>query len=209
MKNLKKNKKILEKNYTYNSSMEHEACGVDLVASTNGQKSREIVEYGIEALKAVWHRGAVDADGKSGDGAGIKVEVSPDFFNEKIKLTGHSHDTNKRICVGMVFMPRNDYSNQEKCRSIVETVLLNEDYYIYGWRQVPVNPKVLGLTAEANRPEIAQVLFRKNKKIETDNLERDLYVARKKIEKLAREIQLKDFYICSLSSRSIIIKECF
>ncbi len=209
MKNLKKNKKILEKNYTYSSSMEHEACGVGLVASTNGQKSREIVEYGIEALKAVWHRGAVDADGKSGDGAGIKVEVSPDFFNEKIKLTGHTHDPNKRICVGMVFMPRNDYSNQEKCRSIVETVLLNEDYYIYGWRQVPVNPKVLGRTAETNRPEIAQVLFRKNKKIETDNLERDLYVARKKIEKLAREIQLKDFYICSLSSRSLVYKGMF
>ena len=83
----------------------------------------------------------------------------------------------------MIFMPRNDYSNQEKCRSIVETILLNEDCYIYGWRQVPVNPKVLGRTAETNRPEIAQVLFRKNKKMETDNLERNLYVARKKIEK--------------------------
>jgi len=209
MKNLEKNKKILEENHSYDQSMEHEACGVGLVVSTNGQKSREIVEYGIEALKAVWHRGAVDADGKSGDGAGIKLEVSPDFFNEKIMLTGHSHDPNKRICVGMVFMPRNDYSNQEKCRSIIETVLLNEGYYIYGWRQVPVNPKVLGRTAETNRPEIAQVLFRKNEKIETDDLERDLYVARKKIEKSAREMQLKDFYICSLSSRSIVYKGMF
>ncbi len=209
MKILEKNKKILEKNHVYDLSMEHEACGVGLVASTNGKKSREIVEYGIEALKAVWHRGAVDADGKSGDGAGIKLEISPDFFNEKIMSTGHSHDPDKRICVGMIFMPRNDYSNQEKCRSIVETVLLKENYYIYGWRQVPVNPKVLGQTAETNRPEIAQVLFRKNKKIETDDLERDLYVARKKIEKLAREIQLKDFYICSLSSRSIIYKGMF
>ncbi len=209
MKNLKKNKSLLEKNYVYHPSMEHEACGVGLVVSTNGEKSREIVEYGIEALKAVWHRGAVDADGKSGDGAGIKLEISPDFFKEKITLTGHSHDSDKRICVGMIFMPRNDYSNQEKCRSIVETVLLNEDCYIYGWRQVPVNPKVLGKTAEANRPEIAQVLFRKNKKIETDDLERNLYVARKKIEKLAREAQLKDFYICSLSSRSIVYKGMF
>ena len=209
MKNLKKNKKFLEKNHVYYPSMEHEACGVGLVASTNGKKSREIVEYGIEALKAVWHRGAVDADGKSGDGAGIKLEISPDFFNEKIMSTGHSHDPDKRICVGMIFMPRNDYSNQEKCRSIVETILLNEDCYIYGWRQVPVNPKVLGRTAETNRPEIAQVLFRKNKKMETDNLERNLYVARKKIEKLAREQQLKDFYICSLSSRSIVYKGMF
>jgi len=204
-----KNKKFLEENHVYHPSTEHEACGVGLVASTNGKKSREIVEHGIEALKAVWHRGAVDADGKSGDGAGIKLEISPDFFKEKIMLTGHSHDSNKRICVGMVFMPRNDYSNQEKCRSIIETILLKEDYYIYGWRQVPVNPKVLGYTAESSRPEIAQVLFRKNKIIETDDLERDLYVARKKIEKSARELQLKDFYICSLSSRSIIYKGMF
>ena len=99
---------------------------------TNGKKSRKVVEYGIEALKAVWHRGAVDADGKSGDGAGIKVEISPDFFNEKITETGHSHDSDKRICVGMVFMPRNDYGAQEKCRSIIETVLLNNNY-LYLW----------------------------------------------------------------------------
>ncbi len=209
IENFIKNKKYLEKNYAYDPNMEHDACGVGLVASTNGQKSREVIDYGIEALKAVWHRGAVDADGKSGDGAGIKLEISPDFFNEKIMSTGHTHDPKTRICVGMVFLPRNDYSNQEKCRSIIETVLLGSDYYIYGWRQVPVNPKVLGKTAEANRPEITQVLFRKNKSIETDDLERDLYVSRKKIEKLAREAQLKDFYICSLSSRSIVYKGMF
>ena len=90
MSDLKRNKKILEKNFVYYPEMEHEACGVGLIASTNGKKSRKVVEYGIEALKAVWHRGAVDADGKSGDGAGIKVEISPDFFNEKITETGHS-----------------------------------------------------------------------------------------------------------------------
>ena len=70
MKRYKKNLKILEDNYIYNSSMEHDACGVGLVASTEGLKSRKVVEYGIQALKAVWHRGAVDADGKTGDGAG-------------------------------------------------------------------------------------------------------------------------------------------
>ena len=63
--------------------MEHDACGVGLIASTNGKKSRKIVEYGIEALKAIWHRGAVDADGKSGDGAGIQIEIAPDFLKKK------------------------------------------------------------------------------------------------------------------------------
>ena len=75
MKNYKKNKRILEKSFNYSSEMEHDACGVGLIASTNGEKSRKIVEYGIEALKAIWHRGAVDADGKSGDGAGIQIEI--------------------------------------------------------------------------------------------------------------------------------------
>ena len=205
----KKNKKLLEKNNLYDSSMEHDACGVGMIASTNGKKSRKVVEYGIEALKAIWHRGAVDADGKSGDGAGIQLEVAPEFFREKIIATGHSPDDKKRICVGMVFLPRTNYSEQEKCREIIESVLLKENFYIYGWRQVPVNPKVLGKTADQNRPEIAQVLFKKNDELKTNDLERELFVARKKIEKLARASQLKEFYICSFSSRSIVYKGMF
>ena len=161
MNNYKKNKKILEKNNIYNPEMEHDACGVGLIASTDGKKHRKVVEYGIEALKAIWHRGAVDADGKSGDGAGIQLEIAPNFFKSKVLATGHSHDDTKRICVGMIFLPRTNYTDQEKCREIIESVLLQEDFYIYGWRQVPVNPKVLGKTADQNRPEIAQVLFKK------------------------------------------------
>ena len=209
MKNYKKNKKILQENNIYDPSMEHDACGVGMIVSTNGKKTRQVVEYGIEALKAIWHRGAVDADGKSGDGAGMQLEIAPDFFKEKIIGTGHSPDPSKRICVGMVFLPRTDYSDQEKCREIIESVLLKENFYIYGWRQVPVNPKVLGKTADQNRPEIAQVLFKKNKEMETNELERELFVVRKKIEKLARDYQLKEFYICSFSSRSIVYKGMF
>ena len=186
----------MQENNIYDPSMEHDACGVGMIVSTNGKKTRQVVEYGIEALKAIWHRGAVDADGKSGDGAGMQLEIAPDFFKEKIIGTGHSPDPSKRICVGMVFLPRTDYSDQEKCREIIESVLLKENFYIYGWRQVPVNPKVLGKTADQNRPEIAQVLFKNNKEMETNELERELFVVRKKIEKLARDYQLKEFYIC-------------
>ena len=89
MKRYFKNKKLLERNNVYSKDMEHDACGVGLVASTEGKKSREVVEYGIQALKAVWHRGAVDADGKTGDGAGIHVEIPKEFFKEKIEVTGH------------------------------------------------------------------------------------------------------------------------
>jgi glutamate synthase (NADPH/NADH) large chain len=209
MNNYNKNKKILEKNNIYNPAMEHDACGVGLIASTDGKKHRKVVEYGIEALKAIWHRGAVDADGKSGDGAGIQLEIAPNFFKSKVLATGHSHDDTKRICVGMIFLPRTNYTDQEKCREIIESVLLQEDFYIYGWRQVPVNPKVLGKTADQNRPEIAQVLFKKNSELETNDLERELFVVRKKIEALARISQLKEFYICSFSSRSIVYKGMF
>ena len=83
MKRYLKNIKLLEDNRVYSKSMEHDACGVGLVASTEGKKSRKIVEHGIEALKAVWHRGAVDADGKTGDGAGIHIEIPSDFFFRK------------------------------------------------------------------------------------------------------------------------------
>ncbi len=209
MSNYKKNRELLEKTFNYSPDMEHDACGVGLIASTNGKKSRKVVEYGIEALKAIWHRGAVDADGKSGDGAGIQIEIAPDFFKEKILNTGHTPDNDKRICVGMVFLPRTDYSEQEKCREIIEAALLEGNYYIYGWRQVPINPSVLGKTADQSRPEIAQVMFKKNENLSTNNLERDLFETRKKIEKLARDAQLKEFYICSFSSRSIVYKGMF
>ena len=83
MENYKKNLELLTKNHVYSKEMEHDACGVGLIASTEGKKSRAVVEYGIEALKAVWHRGAVDADGKTGDGAGIHVRNSKRFFYRK------------------------------------------------------------------------------------------------------------------------------
>ena len=92
-----KNLKKLKENHVYHENMEHDACGVGLVVSTEGKKSRKVVESGIEALKAVWHRGAIDADGKTGDGAGIHIEIPTDFFIEKIEVTGHSHDNSELV----------------------------------------------------------------------------------------------------------------
>ena len=202
----KKNLKLLEENQVYSKEMEHDACGVGVIASTEGKKSRNIVEYGIEALKAVWHRGAVDADGKTGDGAGIHVEIPKDFFIEKIEVTGHDYDKSE-ICVGMIFLPRNDYASQESCKTIVESELTKNNFSIYGWRQVPVNPKVLGEKAFQTMPEIIQVLFKYNDPNLLDkDLERKIYETRKKIENKAFNSSLNEFYICSISSKSIIYK---
>ena len=209
MKLINKNLKILKSNHVYSEEMEHDACGVGLVASTEGLKSRKVVEYGIDALKAVWHRGAIDADGKTGDGAGIHIEIPKDFFEEKIEVTGHKHD-NSELCVGMIFLPRNDYSAQEQCRTIVESELTKRNFSIYGWRQVPVDPSVLGEKAEQTRPEITQVLFTYNdKKVVNKSLEQKLYETRRVIEKEALNNQLNNFYICSFSSKSIIYKGMF
>jgi Glutamate synthase domain 1 len=158
MKLRKKNLKLLKKNHIYHDSMEHDSCGVGLVASTEGLKSRKVVEQGIEALKAVWHRGAIDADGKTGDGAGIHIEIPIKFFIEKIENYGREYDGGT-ICVGMIFLPRNDYDAQEKCKTFMETELLKNDFTIYRWRQVPINSSVLGTKAELTRPEITQILF--------------------------------------------------
>jgi len=209
MKNYFKNRKLLEDNHVYSKSMEHDACGVGLIASTEGKKSRKVVEYGISALKAVFHRGAVDADGKTGDGAGIHLEIPSDFFSEKIEITGHKHDGSE-ICVGMIFLPRNNYEAQENARTLIESELTKSNFSIYGWRQVPVNPKVLGEKANLTRPEIAQVLFKHNdKNLTGKTLERKLYESRRKIENKAINNQLEGFYICSLSSKSIIYKGMF
>ena len=210
MRNLqKKNYNLLKKNHIYSENMEHDACGVGLVASTEGKKSREVVEYGIKALKAVWHRGAIDADGKTGDGAGIHIEIPSEFFIEKIENYGRKYDGGV-ICVGMIFLPRNDYNSQEKCKTLVEKNLLNNDFTIYRWRQVPINSKVLGIKAENTKPEIAQILFTpKDKSFVGKKLERKLYETRRIIEKECKINNLNQFYICSFSSKSIIYKGMF
>ena len=142
MKRYNKNLNILKQNHIYSESMEHDACGVGLIASTEGKKTRRVVEYGIQALKAVWHRGAIDADGKTGDGAGIHIEIPTDFFKEKIENYGRQY-RGEQLCIGMIFLPRNDYNSQEKCKTLIETELLGKNYYIYRWRQVQINTSVL------------------------------------------------------------------
>ena len=163
---------------------------------------------GIEALKAVWHRGAVDADGKTGDGAGIHIQVPQQFFHDYVKLIGHI-PPDRPLAVGQMFLPRTDLEAQERCRCIVETEILNFGYYIYGWRQVPVNVDIIGEKANATRPEIEQIIIGNAKGETDDKFELELYIIRRRIEAAVRAEQINDFYICSLSARSIIYKGMF
>jgi glutamate synthase (NADPH/NADH) large chain len=135
----------------YYPETERDACGVGLIAATDGKPSRRVVAAGIEALKAVWHRGAVDADGKTGDGAGLHVDLPVRFFDDAITAAGHKPQPN-RLAVGMVFLPRTDLGAQEACRTIVEAEIIEAGYTIYGWRQVPVDVSVIGDQGAGDAP---------------------------------------------------------
>ncbi|MEC8622755.1 MAG: glutamate synthase large subunit, partial [Pseudomonadota bacterium] len=179
-----------------------------MVVSVDGKPRREVVQAGVEALKALWHRGAVDADGKTGDGAGILVEIPQDFFHEHTIRTGHTPGAGP-MAVGMIFLPRTDMGGQERCRCIVEAQILQFGYAIYGWRQVPINVDVIGEKANATRPEIEQIMIAGRPGMTSDSFERDLYVIRRRIENQILDENLNDFYICSLSCRSVIYKGMF
>ncbi|MEL6518591.1 MAG: glutamate synthase large subunit, partial [Pseudomonadota bacterium] len=196
----------MAENSLYSEEEEHSSCGVGLVVAIDGSKSRTVVQHGIDALKAVWHRGAVDADGKTGDGAGIHVQIPYAFFGDQIKRTGHEPRDGELLAVGQVFLPRTDFGAQETCRTIIETEVLRMGYYIYGWRHVPVNIDVLGEKANATRPEIEQIIISNYKGVDEDTFERELYVIRRRIEKAAAAAQVNALYVASLSCRSIIYK---
>jgi len=192
----------------YDPASERDACGVGLVAAVDARPRREIVEMAIAALKAVWHRGAVDADGKTGDGAGIRLNVPQELFRRFVERTGH-HVGDEDICVGMVFLPRTNFAAQDAARGIVESEILRRGFYIYGWRQVPVQARSLGVKANATRPEIEQVLFCDRKGRSREELDRALYIVRRRIEKRAREQGLHELYLCSLSSQDVVYKGLF
>ncbi len=199
-------RKWMAENGLYAEEEEHSSCGVGLVVSVDGARSRKVVEAGIDALKAIWHRGAVDADGKTGDGAGIHVQIPAPFFYDQVRRTGHEPREDQLLAVGQVFLPRTDFGAQERCRTIVETEVLRMGYYIYGWRHVPVDVTCLGEKANATRPEIEQILISNSKGVDEETFERELYVIRRRIEKAAAAAQVGQLYIASLSCRSIIYK---
>ena len=200
--------RFLDANGGYDITAQHDACGVGLVCAIDGEPRREVVELAIRALKAIWHRGAVDADGKTGDGAGILVSVPQDFFADQVARIGHTVRPGP-IAVGQVFLPRTDLAAQETARTIVEAEALRFGFYIYGWRQVPTDTKVIGEKANATRPEIEQIMLSPPPGLDGEALERALFLCRKRIERRVAAANIQHFYICSLSARSLIYKGMF
>jgi glutamate synthase (NADPH) large chain len=198
----------LERDGLYRAEDERDACGVGLVVAIDGKPRRDVVKLALMALKSLWHRGAVDADGKTGDGAGILLDAPQDFFRDIVARTGHTPKPGP-IFVGQIFLPRNDFGAQERARIIIESEILGAGFALYGWRQVPVDISNIGEKANATRPEIEQVLFHDPLARSEEDVDRDLFICRRRIEKRALASNIVELYVCSLSAQTLIYKGMF
>ena len=189
----------------YDPNNEHDACGIGFVAHIKGHKSHEIIERGLTILLNMDHRGATSSDNKTGDGAGILMQLPHEFFlSQKIAVPEPG-----KYGTGLVFLP----VNEEEANFCVETLnryVESEGLQLICWRDVPVDGSVIGEIAKRTEPRIRQIFVKGN--YEQDTIERKLYLARKQAERTIRESQLieKDgFYLPSFSTKIIIYKGMF
>ncbi|MDX2226839.1 MAG: glutamate synthase large subunit [Verrucomicrobiae bacterium] len=190
----------------YRSAHEHDACGVGFVAHIKGIKSNSILKKAIQSVCNLTHRGAIDADMKTGDGAGVLTQIPHKLFAKEVEKLGAKLFKNEDLGVGMIFLPANNAYNQAACRRIVEETIARRGLHFFGWRSVPTNSRVLGAKARASLPVIEQVLIGNKGGLDAETYERTLFLARNQIEKLVGETGITDFYIPSFSSRTIVYK---
>lgn len=179
----------------YRAENEHDACGVGMIVNIHGGKSHELVDSALKVLENMKHRGAEGADNKTGDGAGIMLQIPHEF----ILLQGIPVPEKGYYGTGLVFLPK-DVAEQEQILSIFIEEIEREGLSLMHLRTVPTNSDILGEEALVTEPAIKQVFITG---ATPETLERKLYIVRKKVE---RRIDNKNFYICSLSSKNIVYK---
>jgi len=186
----------------YHPENEHDACGVGFVARITGERTHDIVERGLQVLENMNHRGAEGADQKTGDGAGILVQIPHEF----ILLQGIPVPERGSYGTGLVFFPK-DNEGKDLCMELLTSILTKEGLTLLAVREVPVNNSILGETSLSNEPNIRQIVVTGPGK--PDELERKLFVARKKVENavsLSTLTEKRSFYIVSLSSKRMVYK---
>jgi glutamate synthase (ferredoxin) len=176
---------------------EHDSCGVGFVARISGAASHEVLERALEALVRLEHRGAIAADGKSGDGAGVQTQLPKRLFVEEAAQLGCRLATDDAFAVGMVFVPPGD----QRSPAALESALASQGLNALGWRNVPVDADQLGDFARASIPHIRQILIAPGGRSSANAFERDLYLARKTYEQGQPHA-----YVCSLSSQHVVYK---
>ena len=201
--------KELAKKGLYSPEQEHDACGVGMVANIKGQKTNQIIEEGVQVLINLGHRGAAGRDPETGDGAGMLIQMPTKLFEREAHSLGIDLPVAGQYGVGMVFMPP---EAEAECRELIGKGVEAEGLSILGWRDVPVDRFKIGEDAREVCPAIAQVFIGSGMDaIDKAQLERKLFVLRKAIERMVGESDLTvdqtdSFYICSLSSNTIVYK---
>ena len=194
----------------YRPDQEHDACGVGFIAKITGERSHDLVERALAALRSLAHRGAIDADAVTGDGAGLLTQIPVELLREHLEKKKKHLLRDSDLGVGMVFLPQHDESAQVAGKKIIEQAVKAEGLVFLGWREVPVDSTCLGRKALETQPHILQALVsRKEDETTDDEFERKLFLVQKVAERRAGELNMEGFYICSFSSRTIVYKGLF
>jgi len=193
----------------YNPQFEHDSCGVGFVCNIKGLKSYDVLKKGINVLRRLSHRGAVGSDPKTGDGAGILIQIPDAFLRNECQKTGILLPDEGRYGTGLIFLPPRR-EERDYCLRIFEEITMREGQKLLGWRNVPVDDSIIGETARVTKPFIGQVFIEQQEKLD-DQLyfERKLYVIRKQIEnniRISKIEQKSFFYITNLSSLTLSYK---
>ncbi|XP_074556922.1 ferredoxin-dependent glutamate synthase, chloroplastic-like [Curcuma longa] len=185
---------------------ERGACGVGFIANLKNEPSHKIVNDALIALGCMEHRGGCGADNDSGDGAGLMTSIPWDLYNNWAVKQGLASLDRLKTGVGMIFLPK-DENFEKGAKSVITKIFLEEGLEVIGWRPVPVNISVVGYYAKETMPNIQQVFVKVLKEEKVDDIERELYICRKLIERAAKsEEWTDDLYFCSLSNRTVVYK---
>ncbi len=198
-----------DKQGLYDPAFEKDSCGVGFVCDIKGRKSHDIVLKGLEVLKRLSHRGATGADPKTGDGAGILIQMPHDFFSRVAGKLKINLPPEGQYASGLIFLPK-DKKDRTSCKDVFLKTIKANRQVLLGWRSVPLDDSDIGKSARAKEPVIEQIFIKKNESVEErSEFERKLYVIRRQAERkigLSSIKQKSFFYVNSLSSRTFIYK---
>ncbi|MBI2515963.1 MAG: glutamate synthase large subunit [Opitutae bacterium] len=191
----------------YDPANEHDACGVGFIARPDGMRTHEVLKHALTALKNLAHRGAIDADSSTGDGAGVMTQLPYELLRSHLEAAKISVIPRDRdLGVGMFFFPRESDLAQAQIKKIVIEAVKEEGLGFVAWRDVPTDYSILGRKAADTRPAVVQAIVARMDDASDDEFERRLYLAQKVAERRAGEARLDGFYVCSFSSRTIVYK---
>jgi glutamate synthase domain-containing protein 2/glutamate synthase domain-containing protein 1/glutamate synthase domain-containing protein 3 len=189
----------------YDARFEHDGCGVGFAAELDGRPGPRALPLALTALVRLAHRGAVAADGRTGDGAGVMTQVPHAVLRPALEARGHAALPARDLAVGLLFLPR-QAAAAERCRRIAEDTLAAEGLGCLGWREVPLREEALGDTARRSRPALLHLLASRPVGATDDGFERSLYRARRALERRATLEGLDGLYVASLSHRTLVYK---